>query len=376
LCYYGSQKEKEAKGWIYLKDITRVYDEKKTFTIVSESRSMTLEASSAPEHILWVQALANYYPNASSDLQSNFGSRRQRSEGKDNESSREEPGDSSKSESKQQLPSLFSRYAQGDEKQSFYNQNGAELRKFPVLNSFSEDIEYGDPEITGADQVTSSLDPSNHPLGHISSNSLRNSKEDHRLKSYHGNDSTISTTNRLHKYISKEALPEQQESSKRKTIGDANDELESMVLTSESSSRARLVQRSQDRVLKSRPLESGESDTSSELRLRTEENVLEEKMRDHDDQLEDRRNTKTGVLPKKVIKPAGAIPLPANAPPRRAKDALLEAESSQQKARQSIDEVLFKKSDSRDGSLRNSLVEKTSSDEEEFDIKVCLMYLL
>ena len=82
---------------------------------------------------------------------------------------------------------------------------------------------------------------------------------------------------------------------------------------------------------------------------------------------------------KRFIKPAGSIPLPSNAPPRRARDALAEAEATQ-KTRRSIDEVLFKrgsdsKTVSRENSARNSVQSATpregdSSSDEEFDLKV------
>jgi hypothetical protein len=51
-----------------LKDVIHIYDEKRSFTIVTSSRTMTLEAQSAPEHMLWIQALANYCPQASSGI--------------------------------------------------------------------------------------------------------------------------------------------------------------------------------------------------------------------------------------------------------------------------------------------------------------------
>jgi len=64
LCYYHSPKDKEAKGWVYMKDITDIFDDKKNFTVVSASRTMTLEAQSTAEHVLWLQALTHYCPNA------------------------------------------------------------------------------------------------------------------------------------------------------------------------------------------------------------------------------------------------------------------------------------------------------------------------
>ena len=59
LCYYNSRKDIEAKGWIYIKDITDIRDDKKSFTVVSAARTMTLEASSQAEHVLWIQTLSH-----------------------------------------------------------------------------------------------------------------------------------------------------------------------------------------------------------------------------------------------------------------------------------------------------------------------------
>jgi hypothetical protein len=66
LCYYASQREKEAKGWIYLKDITEIIDSVKTFSVVSAARTLVLEAKTTGEHSLWLQNLAAFCPNADS----------------------------------------------------------------------------------------------------------------------------------------------------------------------------------------------------------------------------------------------------------------------------------------------------------------------
>lgn len=63
-CYFKSQKDKEARGWIYLKDITEIYDDEKAFTLVSAARTMTIEAQHPSEYMMWLQTLVEYCPNA------------------------------------------------------------------------------------------------------------------------------------------------------------------------------------------------------------------------------------------------------------------------------------------------------------------------
>mmetsp|Transcript_11868 Transcript_11868/g.11524 ORF Transcript_11868/g.11524 Transcript_11868/m.11524 type:complete len:593 (-) Transcript_11868:362-2140(-) len=64
LCYFKSQHEKEARGWIYMKDVTDLYDDGKTITIVSVARSITVEAKSRAEHKFWLEGIANLCPLA------------------------------------------------------------------------------------------------------------------------------------------------------------------------------------------------------------------------------------------------------------------------------------------------------------------------
>jgi hypothetical protein len=66
-CYFKNQKEKEAKGWIYLKDITEIYDDEvKSFTVVSPSRTVTVSANSLAEHKMWLRGLCLLCPWAKS----------------------------------------------------------------------------------------------------------------------------------------------------------------------------------------------------------------------------------------------------------------------------------------------------------------------
>ena len=64
LCYFTSQRDKEARGWVYLKDVVEIYDDEKTFTIVSAARSMTMEATTLAEHKFWIQGLVALCPQA------------------------------------------------------------------------------------------------------------------------------------------------------------------------------------------------------------------------------------------------------------------------------------------------------------------------
>jgi len=57
LCYYRNPRDTEAKGWIYLKDICDLKDDRKTFTIISPARNMPLETATAAEHVAWVNEI-------------------------------------------------------------------------------------------------------------------------------------------------------------------------------------------------------------------------------------------------------------------------------------------------------------------------------
>lgn len=73
LCYFKTKEENEARGWIYLKDVTEIFDQtdrgpdrksKNMFTIVSPARSLTMEASSASDLVVWLQTLRDNCPTA------------------------------------------------------------------------------------------------------------------------------------------------------------------------------------------------------------------------------------------------------------------------------------------------------------------------
>lgn len=64
MCYFKARNEKDARGWIFLKDISHISDDKSTFTLVSVARTMVLEALTRAEHKLWLQAIVDICPNA------------------------------------------------------------------------------------------------------------------------------------------------------------------------------------------------------------------------------------------------------------------------------------------------------------------------
>lgn len=64
LCYFKSPKDKEPRGWIYLKDVVEINDDAKSFTLVSPARTMTIEAHTGGEHSQWLSYLVKHSPNA------------------------------------------------------------------------------------------------------------------------------------------------------------------------------------------------------------------------------------------------------------------------------------------------------------------------
>lgn len=64
LSYFKTPKETEPRGWIYLKDVTEIFDDGKCFTIISAARTMTLEAPTSSEHIYWLEGLIKLCPRA------------------------------------------------------------------------------------------------------------------------------------------------------------------------------------------------------------------------------------------------------------------------------------------------------------------------
>ncbi len=67
LCYFKSPKDRDPKGWIYLRDITEISDDRASFTLISTSRMMTLEAGTNLETKLWLQGIIRLCPQANID---------------------------------------------------------------------------------------------------------------------------------------------------------------------------------------------------------------------------------------------------------------------------------------------------------------------
>ena len=65
LAYYESQRAKEAKGFIYLRDVTslRALDDL-SITVKSSARTMTVFAETQGEHIFWLEGLAHLCSSA------------------------------------------------------------------------------------------------------------------------------------------------------------------------------------------------------------------------------------------------------------------------------------------------------------------------
>ena len=65
LCYYKTKEtSKDARGWIYLRDVTELADDGRLITIVSSARTMELEPKTKMEHKLWLEGLMYLCTNA------------------------------------------------------------------------------------------------------------------------------------------------------------------------------------------------------------------------------------------------------------------------------------------------------------------------
>lgn len=63
LCYYKSQHDQEARGWMYMRDIIDLRDNGDSITIVSLARSITIEAKNRTEHDLWFKGVSSLCPS-------------------------------------------------------------------------------------------------------------------------------------------------------------------------------------------------------------------------------------------------------------------------------------------------------------------------
>jgi hypothetical protein len=172
LCYYQNQRESEAKGWIYMKDITSIIEEKKAFIIISHARTMVLEATTAAEHNSWIAELfracpqlrraesressvttnstgAKDYPSSGGRASakadgSNSGDGQYPTLNQDALRSLDSKSSSASNNNIDRSVSLFSRHAQG-EKNSFYNAQGKP--GIPISHTESGEENYREHEL-------------------------------------------------------------------------------------------------------------------------------------------------------------------------------------------------------------------------------------
>jgi hypothetical protein len=64
LCYYRNVKDKEPRGWVYLKDVHEIADDRKSFSIISPARRIDLCARDEDDHMYWLQQMVNLCPHA------------------------------------------------------------------------------------------------------------------------------------------------------------------------------------------------------------------------------------------------------------------------------------------------------------------------
>lgn len=64
LCYYKNIEDPHIRGWIYLKDVTQIAEDKDTMTVSSVARTLHLYAQTRAEHNRWVTGLAKLCPDA------------------------------------------------------------------------------------------------------------------------------------------------------------------------------------------------------------------------------------------------------------------------------------------------------------------------
>mmetsp|Transcript_116398 Transcript_116398/g.228377 ORF Transcript_116398/g.228377 Transcript_116398/m.228377 type:complete len:741 (-) Transcript_116398:62-2284(-) len=169
LCYYKSQKDKEPRGWIFMKDVSEIFDSYTSFTLVSPARTMTIETASPDEQVAWLRALVESCPHANTDKvftpevgqQAKQAGRANEKWSKDQDSEEYQPLDmnglmqlnqSSKDsmaaseKSFDRSTSLFSRHADGD-KNSFYFASSGQTQAMATISAeglrSSDDEDYG-----------------------------------------------------------------------------------------------------------------------------------------------------------------------------------------------------------------------------------------
>jgi hypothetical protein len=396
-CYYHSRKDNEAKGWIYIKDIIEIKDERKYFTVSSAARTMTLEAQNQAEHVLWLQTLINC-SNGAASPKSGVATP------KPNES--KTGSDHKPIASDAQLPSRPALDIKSSS--SLHSRDQDDKPRAPSVHRQQQSQQQADGKGSQLSRARINRGPSDEDLAHPSRAAL--TREDHRLQHSRGSaEGTVS--GRLNKYIS----------------GDRRDDAMEEVILNDGPQRPRramLAKKAQRQQRSDRHSGSHSSDDDDDHHHNHSDNY------DNDNEVEDNndgsdiddngneaadhhhhrdddddakpvvpsttRNSGHKDIDSKDIdvpRPTqpSRPPPPSAAPPRRARDAMAEIET--QRARRSLDDFLYRKESSTESKSEESKQQggadddhhddhnargngnnnNNSSDEDEsFDLKVCL----
>lgn len=271
--------------------------------------------------------------------------------------------------------SLFSRHAHG-EKNSFYTQAS---NIGSSLHTISDD--YGENEnensLYRVESGISNIDEPEKPRSTSNPRSGHGPKEDHRLQGFRAGDTSGSVSGRLNKYMNKEG-------NGKLSRPDSQGDIEDVALEEPNKLRSRdLRAQHRSRQEARRRSDSDSSFSNSGIAMDNNMAVSEESDSEYNSRNDGKRDDesdeeKQQEAPNPVTTAASnnpptktgmARPPPTSAPPRRAKDALAEAEN--QKSRRSLDEILFK----RENRAEAKTADLDSSDDENVDLKVCKVYM-
>jgi len=264
LCYFKSQRDKEPRGWIYVKDVSEIVDTETSFTVVSPARTMTIEATTPVELLNWLRDMVESCPHADTSRVTSssvrYGSHRSNNPNSSNynDGSKEDDIDydeyrpldkdslmrldrsardkndgvqaSNKALGDRSI-SLFSRNADGD-KNSFYFASSGQTQTLATNSennksgTFSSDDDFNFPqhriveegevmdELGGLQKIHSRdnlRSTSNGGQGGVggAGRGVADSRdrEDHRMRGGGGYGGNSSTSNRLHSHIARDTPP-------------------------------------------------------------------------------------------------------------------------------------------------------------------------
>lgn len=224
LCYFTTQRHTEARGWIFLKDVTDISDDGITFTITTPSRSLMMEAHTKAEHRLWLRGIVELCPMANTSkmkteitvpkrgVGGNYSfqlptKKIEEGEGKDEPKDRSEEkasSSSSQSDSKDE-ESKVDKSSSGDS----VSGNGDENMEENIVSG-------GKPRRSSKHKSSSSThgteggrqedkpSPSVAILRKSQEGSISSQKSDHRKTGFRNGTMPSSATNRLHDHIRKD----------------------------------------------------------------------------------------------------------------------------------------------------------------------------